>query len=277
MSGRVNAATLAVPSSNDYLVVFEAGLFLFALLLAKVGVRAFAFQGDEEGKGYGFTFSEDEADVERAVLASPDILRRFQEVVLAYLLVGEPGRAPQYFTEGPNALIAGELIDSMELFVMGHEYAHVFLGHLARSRKQVGVLAGEEVQEVVYTWQQEFEADLHGCLLMLAAKAEERVDPALSFWGSDFFFSCVDIIQRARSIMTSGDETSLPSTSHPPPAMRREALRQGIADSGSTVFGESALALGRALELTLEILWKRTRPHVLKLFEIGKELAPVWR
>ena len=267
-TGRVNAMTINVPSSDDFVVLFESELFTFANLLSKVVVKAMPFTGIKNGM---LTFS---TDLDRPL--DSDVLRRFQEVIFAYLLLGRPSAAPPYIIEGPYIFLAGYLRDSMELFVLGHEYGHIIKRHFSTGQKTSFFLGGEEVNEIVYNWQQELEADALGMQLMLHAMLKRGMDLSLSFWGADFFFSCIDIVERGISIIRTGEEDDRPLTSHPPPEVRRDALRKVLRNSLSEDLVEGPIKLGMTLEKIMESLWKRTQPTLRQYYENNQKLAPIW-
>lgn len=137
-TGRVNAMAIAVPSSDEFIIVFESGLFYFALLLSKALTMSIPFKGTQEKK---LTFSYDIAEVTKKIDANPEILNRFIQVLFAYLLEGRPSAAPPYILEEPYMNLAEILIDSMELFVMGHEYEHIINNHFLEKKQLLHLLA----------------------------------------------------------------------------------------------------------------------------------------
>jgi hypothetical protein len=267
-SGRVNAMAIKVPSSDDFVVLFESELFTFANLLSKVVAKAMPFTGVEKGM---LRFS---TDLDRPL--DSDVLRRFQEVLFAYLLHGRPSAAPPYIIDGPYIGLAGYLRHSMELFVLGHEYGHIIGKHFSTDQKTSFFLGGAEVNEIVYNWQQELEADALGTQLMLKAMLKRGMDLSLSFWGADFFFSCIEIVERGISIIRTGEENDRPLTSHPPPEVRRDALRKVLKNSLSEDLVDGPIKLGMTLEEIIESLWEKTRPTLRQYYENNQKLAPIW-
>ena len=276
-SGTLNAMALPVPSSDEYLVVFEGGIFDFANLMSNVVSLALPFRGMEQGN---FSFSSRDRDVDRAIRERPDIPGRFQEVLLAYLLHGRANFAPPHSPEEPHAMLAGFLTHSMELFILGHEYGHIISGHLDRPQKFVPALEGKgikQVKEIEYGWTQELEADERGLELMLAAMRRDGTDPALSYWGTELFFSCVEIVERGVSVIAKGKESERPPTWHPPPARRRENLRRKMKGSVGREAAKPAMEVGKTVQRIIENLWRTTRPSLRKLHEQKERPAPSWR
>ena len=183
--GQINAMTIRVPGTDEFVIIFDWQLFLFALLLSKAVVRALPLVSTEDGS---FQIRIDSDGIRSRTDSDPSVVGRFLEVVMAYAVAGDPGFAPQYFPEPQYSLLAARLRDCMELFVMGHEYAHIILGHLTSANGAV-LARMNNAEEVAYSWQQEYEADMLGANLMMRAEfAGERVPPDHSYWGADFFF-----------------------------------------------------------------------------------------
>jgi predicted Zn-dependent protease len=138
-------------------------------------------------------------------------------------------------------------------------------------------LAGLEIEEVKRSWSQEFEADALGLSLMLAAMQKKGMDLSLSFWGADFFFSCIDILERGASVIRTGDENERHQSSHPDPQSRRENLRALISKQLPEQESKGPIELARTLEHIIEELWKRTKSTLRKHHDSGQRLSAIWR
>jgi hypothetical protein len=274
-TGQVNAMAVQVPASNEYLVIFESDLFTFALLLSKVIARAMPFKGSDQGM---LQFSTAEEDMGKNITDNPEIVRRFQEVVLAYLIKGKPSAAPPYIPEEPYGTLAAILRDSMELFIMAHEYGHIIKGHLSSAEAAPIDLGGQKGDEVIRNWRQEIEADAQGLELMIYAMGKRGLDLALSYWGADFFFSCIEIVEHGISIVRTGEEGEggAGSDSHPPVGLRREMLREVLKNSIPEDRATGPIQLGAVLEQIVASLWEHTKPLLRRYHESGQKLSPIW-
>lgn len=273
-TGRVNAMAVTVPDSNEYIVIFESEIFIFANRLSKIVVKALPFIGNKNGR-WTFSWKKD-IKFDRIIDENNEIFKRFQEVVLAYVLLGRPKVWPKYLLGGPYRSLASILLESMELFVMGHEYGHIIKGHLSAGQLTAAAFGEEEINEIVFSWQQELEADVVGLTLMLQSMKKRGLDLALSFWGADFFFSCIDIVERGVSIIRTGKENDQSRSSHPPAQIRREILRAHLRKWYSRDVSKGPINLGITLERIIETLWERTRSALRRYHENGKKLAPFW-
>jgi hypothetical protein len=271
-TGQINAMTLRVPGSDDYLIVFEWQLFLFALLLSKAVARALPLRQTEDE---GFSFSAQKDDIAQRIDSDKSVVYRFADVLLAYAATGEPSRARPYLPEVHYGRLADVLRRSMELFVMGHEYAHIILGHLSSAQSTETTLSEAEMLE--YSWVQEYQADMMGSSLMIRAMLRGGMDASMSYWGCDFFFSAIDVMDKAVSVLKGEEETAVKLGSHPPTKERREMLRRVLPEIIGEKHANDALGLSRILEDVTDLLWQRTRPVIAEARSRGVRPAPWWQ
>ncbi|MER5974317.1 hypothetical protein ABT112_32195 [Streptomyces sp. NPDC002055] len=273
-TGEINAITLLVPGSDAHLVVFEDQLLNFANLFSKAVALALPFRSAEDGM---LQFSFDMDEVRRHIAESPEAVQRFREVVFAYLLDGEPGRAPQYFASAEVGGLASILRDGLELFVLGHEYGHVLGGHLADGsapRRLLGT-ASPDVAEATWSWENEHIADLIGWHLAVSAMTEQGYDVALSHAGVELFFSAYEVLNRALALLIRGVDTVGTSTTHPPAGDRRQLLRINLQQNAAE-HAESTIGLGSGIQEIVDTLWNSTAPLVLEMHRRGERPDIRW-
>ncbi|MBS1721920.1 MAG: hypothetical protein JSS66_02815 [Armatimonadetes bacterium] len=274
-TGRVNGMAMGVPNTSQAIVLIEDGLFGFANLLAKAVSKAFPLK---QSDGEGVHFSTDPTDLARQVETNPEIFERFIDVLLAYVIVGHPHAAKPYLPERNYSLLSDGVRDAMELFIVGHEYAHFILGHLESNTDDGGQFGdvGPEERELLLNWQAEFMADARGLEFMLDAMLHRGYDLALSYWGADYFFSCISIVERAVSIIRTGEVSTMVSSTHPPSEMRRESLRQIMKNSVPPETYGPPLELADGLCLILDKLWEKCVPGLQSLHKRGTPVAPAF-
>ncbi|OYD64403.1 UNVERIFIED_ORG: hypothetical protein BDU10_7011 [Burkholderia sp. CF145] len=273
-TGRVNGVALRVPDSDQLIVLLEDGLFGFANLTAKAVSRVFPLKGEGDGR---LTFSVGESDWKKEFAARPDVVERFVELLLAYLIGGHPHAARPYLPEPKYEGITSLLRDSMELFVLSHEYGHCISGHLDMGQTKKAMLGGEETDEVLTSWNQEIEADVAGLGIMLAVMRKRGFDLSLSFWGVDFFFGCIEIVERAVSILRTGRAEVPISSTHPPTELRREMMHRVLKNSVPEEHAAGPLQLAGIVASILNEFWLACEPVLQKVYEDRTELAPAWR
>src|ERR1035438_4098789 len=110
--GSMDAVTIRVPESQEYLIVFNEGLFLYLYQLAKI-ITVSASSPWVEG----------DSGVHARI---PGICRdKFRELLLRYVMFGKPQNTEQWLLE-PNLLGPLQaLTTSAEFFLLAHEIQHV--------------------------------------------------------------------------------------------------------------------------------------------------------
>lgn len=273
-TGRVNGVALKVPDTDQVIVLIEDGLFGFANLAAKAVARLFPFKGDEDGR---LIFSTASSDWQLQFTAKPEVSERFLELILAYILGGHPHKAKAYLPDANYEVVSSVLCGSMELFVLGHEYGHFVCGHLNEGSTRKAMIGGEDSDKIATNWQQEFEADVRGLEYMLAVMGKRGFDLSLSFWGADFFFCCIDIVEKAVSTIRTGSSDVHLSSTHPPTNMRRELLHSVLKNSVPEEHAAGPLQLAGIVKSILDQLWLVCEPVLVRAHQDGVELAPAWR
>ncbi|MGW8763070.1 hypothetical protein ACWGN5_11295 [Streptomyces sp. NPDC055815] len=266
-TGEINAVTLLAPDAKTHIVAFESELLTFSNLFAKAVALAMPHEGTEGDK---VMFSVDIDKVRRHVRNSPEAVRRFREVVLAYLLEGRPSRAPEYLPPQVTSVMGSVLHNGMELFVLGHEYGHVMAEHVSdrKSPRRMLGTGDVDVTEVAWKWEQEAVADLIGWNLCLGAMGEDY-GPSLPHAGVELFFSACEVLERAVPLLVTGAIASRSAVStHPPTDVRRGIVREHAQER----LGEGAaplLQLGTAIQEIVDVLWEQTAPVILDLHRQG--------
>lgn len=282
-TGQVNAMTIKVPAANEYVVVLEAQLFIFANLIGKALAPAFAITE----RGFDLNYE----NLESRLTEDREVANRFAEAILAYAQHGQPHLATPYVMKPAHGLFAAQLVHSMERFVIAHEYGHVVNGDLGDGSAHLRrALAGNDVDTLDYSWQQELRADQHGLMMVVvsairpdrATTRSAAMNLLYASGGGDLFFTATDIMDRAISLLRTGDETRTKIGSHPPSAERRIVHREclkilmrrlGARDDDL----EALIRFSRCLELAAEHLWSRTRPLVAQAHAAGIRPATDWR
>jgi hypothetical protein len=272
-TGRVNGMAVNINNPKYYLILIEDGLFGFANLFAKCIVGIFPLREERDGMQQ---FSTNPEDLRRTIAADAKHSQRFLDVVAAYVVEGAPHAAKQYFMEPQYHAMQSVIRDAMELFVLGHEYGHCAAGHLEGGNKRFRSLQtangrkSKQLEEIVPTdWIQEFQADSLGLLIALGAMHNKGIDPSLSYSGVEVVFSCINVIERALSILQTGEIKEHLLDSHPPSLLRREVLTKTLNE----ILGEERANHGRALaRITnegIDILWKNVEPIFYRMYSDG--------
>lgn len=272
-TGRVNACAARVPGSSDVLVLFETELFNCALLLAKVVARAMPAHPDGQG---GFIFSTAPDDISAEIEREPVILQRFRDFFFAYLCAGAPSRAHPYMLEPPYDYLSYVFFHNLERFVIGHEYAHKLLGHLAGETWLAALPGGEQVEELRRSQEQELAADQLGVKLLFRAALTHGEDLALAICGPVLFFGCEDLIERGRAILTGGTAQPAAPGTHPPANTRRDCLSQWACETLPPAGAALAQQRIHAIDTAVSLLWQAVEAEIEAMHRRGIRPAQSW-
>jgi hypothetical protein len=282
-TGQLHAVSMRVPARSDaYLVLLHDQMMSFAHQLSRAVTWAIP-HGPPDADGM-FTFNMSVRDVTERIETNPEVVGRFADIVVTYASTGNL-RQVDYLAVTPiYARLGGMLRTSLEYFIMGHEYAHILLGHLDTAAVSKGVLPGAtEFESLVYSWAHEFNADLLGMMLSINAEIERNsgsIDTC--FAGISLFFDALDVMDRAVALLQTGDENARQLGSHPPSELRKQRLRDFLpkmCENDPARAEEAAAALFRA-EIqgeVIRLLWERTRPILQDLHRCGVSAASTWR
>lgn len=275
-SGRVNGMAVAVPGTDTRIILLERGLFGFANLMCKAIALAFPLRGHRDG---GLVFGVGSDELKDHIDRDPKALERFFDALCAYVVEGDPHRAEQYNPDQTIMALSSILRQSMELFILGHEVGHVLLGHLDVKPVHCALSCGQETDEILPAWKDEFAADLFGISVAVTAQLQKRLDLSLSYLGADLFFGCVDVVEKAVSVLAHGRVIEGRSTTHPPPPLRREAIRYWLNGQGGEELAEQregALRLANLINEILEAFWAKIEPALIRMHRDGIRPAAAW-
>jgi hypothetical protein len=273
--GQLNALAIRVPNPEEYVLAFQRGVIGLINLLTKA--VAAALPPITDARTGRASFNPHLPVVKEAFDRNDEPLRRLSDFLAAYVLTGHAHAAQPYILKGPALLLAAHLGRSGQLFVVGHEYGHIASGHFDVRRSRRRKLGRTEVDVAPTGWSNEYEADFIGMVLTTKA-LQEDLDLALSYAGVDLLFSAISLVDRAIStVMYGSPERGREYDSHPPPDLRREALRRRV-----TELPVDALAIQGAVELAsrladvLDLMWSLVQPKFARLHSSGIQPARCW-
>lgn len=223
VSGEYNAFACEHPTTHEKLIVFESELIIVADLFCKI--IALAIPLDIKADNVGF--SVDLKNLEEHLDKNNHILERFAELFYNTIYKGLPSHAKQYFIESSRQKLFYELLNSIELFIIGHEYGHVLAGHLS-NQIFIRKISETNLNVIETNWKEEFEADSIGLNLLLNSLDNANLSP-FCYMGPEMFFIFLDLIDRISSYMNGGLEVSdQGSVSHPPSIDRKMAIQDNL-------------------------------------------------
>jgi len=237
----VNAKAIPAPNGG-WLIVLNRGLLTFLYEVARAISTRFVAQDSDGNRPYGESIPDFE-----------ETCRWIAEIFAWYKGVGRPA-AFDFPVHPAQIMFAGNLAIYAEEFVVSHEMAHFFAGHVKsvlNTREHIGYLPKEIP---LSGWEQEFEADCVGLRVLWG-----RNDPTLqreyldAYTGADFFLQVMSLFEELAEIH--------PTESHPPSRLRLDRLRDYAKslcvndDSWSNLFEHSQV---------LECLFAKVRNTLLE-------------
>jgi len=260
--GSINAVTYPC-DNNERLIVFEMELMTFCHLLCKIIARTFPHYDPKEKKSLEYYKEKIEERIEN----EPEITQRFKELIIAFVTTGKATTAPQYLLDTKYYPFLNHLRLAMEVFIVGHEYAHILLGHVDENDSRQNLLM-QDVENVLFSWNQESNADELGLPLMLEGlKNIGYQNDFVSYCGAEAFFSAFEVIERAKCLIQSREEKWYWKNcsengkvgDHPPSEKRRTDLRMQM----TKIYGEISIETSQIIESMIKTLWEKIKPDIL--------------
>lgn len=236
-SGVVNGMAVR-GQDGEQAVLLEDSLFGFCNLLFKSLTPSLLIY-DEDRRLSGLTT---DADVVGRTFHDPAVAKRMAELFYCYIMTPSVDQAEQYTPPRDVAHVAMWMTQAVELFIVGHEYGHLRLGHLDTQMTAFAFDGGElEVDAMSRSLQQEFEADAFGLEAVLLVVNNDYQRALVSMFGIGIFFAALSTV--LDSILFFYEPPGEPLTrhrevtafaqrggSHPPGVYRVESLRRVIAN-----------------------------------------------
>lgn len=286
-SGAVNA--LLLPGGTEYIVVFPSGLFAFAALMGRSVARTLQYSGVSQGilphaplqSFYGFSFAD---EIRESLRHDAEGAKCFTEALLSYVRFGLPEASAMPELDPARDFLASLVYRFFLEFVIAHEYGHILRNHLMGLAAPDVPEGASAARRIIWDWRHECEADVAGCALMLAGARKRVTNLAAVLMGIEVFLSCYEMIDRAVSMLTVGDEEhQATTTTHPPARARRAFLhRHLLAHCHEILEGpdaeaqmRSALKDATAFSRVATVLWEQARPCLWRLYELGCDPAPI--
>lgn len=262
-TGMVNAMAVPLPGAGKPFLLFDGQLFLFCHLVSKIYAQCL----DVTSHGETQQFSMRPELVQAKLARSPEVFNRLADVLVAVLKKGGPSSSKPFPVDVASTGMATCLRKSMEIFVVAHEFGHVYAGHLNDALAPLRAI--HAASDLPQAHRQEFEADYIGLVLTLLVLGKQGYDVALSIIGVKLFFAALDLLSRYAQFLKVGRRgkfVSTPSATHPSNQARRAALDVGMKALNLPMEEiEKSVLLSHRMDTVTDSLWAglvqpRTRP-----------------
>lgn len=249
---------LPVPGTADEVVlVVDGQLLTYANLLGKAVAQALPLASfDEAVDGW-----PEAGDWDDLVDLDGTATRRFLELMFASIS-STPGNAPSYLPETSYEQVAGDLCESMELFLVGREYARLCEGDHLSARPQPRVAHGETFEALAWTGEQEERADCLGLALMLVAADDNGQSLRWAYWSADVLLQSFGLIRRTHDLLACQAPEFFVAPPVNPYDTRRRLLREMMLQWEG---GHLAVAFADAMRPVMRVLGERLEAAVCDL------------
>jgi hypothetical protein len=255
--GVLNGYTIKA-NNNDYLIIFQDGLFHYLNLLTKVILQA--LPQSHEGVGMGIIYTG------RILREFPEVQFRFEDLFEGYLIYGNPRYALPYYKNIPDPRYFQNLLTNAEVFLLAHEYSHVLLGHLD---------APPDNREKFFD--NEFDADKKGFELLSKIIPKENtkgyalLSIGMMFYGLNLIEHSISVLiygEEAIEGFAQGDSRFRIYKSYPSFIERADALQKAFykkEDSSYSIYKPLLIDICNALNL----LWRNFLPKLIDYHKKG--------
>lgn len=248
-TGDVNGVAINFDNPEYFIVLIDDGVFGFANLLTKAIALSFPQKPEANNQ---LRFSTEIGDIESHLQANSEASQRFVELYLAYILDGNPLAAPPYLLGRDYISFVSAWRDTMEFFILAHEFGHVHLGHLNSNLR--GLITRRGYEEIPASWQQEFEADFFGLVVALTCMGARGFSPSLTYVGIEMFFLGIAALENSLARLGGYQFCDDGSATHPASITRRIALREFLSSILSKDEKNGALHLVSIVERIFDLM-----------------------
>lgn len=240
-------AQIRCPNSDmPPIILFYSGIIQFAHNITNVLTKAFPIQVLDEEK---ITFGMEPEKIKECINNNKWIEKRFTDIVLSIFFYGNVDMCDvsQPVNDYLYRQFSNALADSFLTFIVAHECAHYYLGHLGKDAIKGIVTVGKvQYENLVPDWEQEFDADYIGALLTIPILIERKIDIQVILGGIYVAMWMLSIIESLRIEGESGKAT------HPPAKDRLLQIKRKLQKTM-----QNELHVLEGYDILFSDLWER--------------------
>ena len=285
----VNAFARIYPSSSGTTVVLYSGIIDFIYQAAKAVVEAINPQIANDGKSK-VRADTDLGKIRQGLRKNPAPSDRLYKTLESYFFKGYPRAfANEKVRDEHGPVLGGVIVPLSERWIIAHEYGHELIKTVDFSKAPNNP-----------SWAKEFSADTTATIAtVLSASQLDILPPEFALSAGSFVLACLEILERAVSILKTGLESANHgSQSHPP---NEERANQIVAefhrffdfkyrDGGgfdldfglkseapeNHEFGEELKDKVHFFSRVLMAIWEYVRKQLLNQFQLKRQIHPMW-
>lgn len=269
--GHFNAVAIAAPGHSQCAIIIDRGVKYLTNLITKVLVLVTTRMRLMPA------LPSSTADIRTLLMEHSDALQLFQACLLSYFFREEPPPDPHASIPPAETKLRVALEHSADLFVIGHEVAHIVCGHL--QNRNTRSLSAVRFDEIDFDWNAEYEADALGIqLVMRTMRPLACDDGVIPCVGVALTMQVIEMLEKSKALASFGDanKRALPTT-HPSPASRKRALDGHVRRTLQPSANKAYLALTEINAIMLALLLDLSSGHLLQYHAKNVPLRPSFR
>lgn len=240
-------AQISCPNSSmPPIILFYSGIIQFAHDITNVLTKAFPIQ---VRNGEKIVFGMEPEKIRNIIQSNKWIERRFTDIAFSIFFYGNVGMCDVSQPEDDYIYrdFSNALADSFLTFIVAHECAHYYLGHLGTDAAKGIVTVGEvQYESIIPDWEQEFDADYIGALLAIPVLLEKNMDIQVILGGIYIAMWILSIMESLRIKEGEG------KTTHPPAKDRLLQVKKKLQN-----IMQDDLCMLEIYDMFFSVLWDR--------------------
>jgi len=285
----VNAFARIQKSSGATTVIVHSGMIDFIYQAAKAVVEALNPQLVNDGKAAARA-QTDLNVIKQGLIKNSAPSDRLYKTLESYFFIGYPRAFAEEKVRDEHGIILGVIVPLSERWIIAHEYGHELTKNFDFSKAPNNP-----------SWAKEFSADTNATIATVLSAAQlDVLPPEFPLSAGSFVLACIEILERALSLLTTGqDSVRHESQSHPPNEVRASQIVTQFyhffdfkyRDTGGfdLDFGFRSEVpeneeLGKELKdkthffsRVLMAIWESVREQLLNQFKLNRQLHRMWQ
>lgn len=275
----IGAATLKIPNTNDFLLFYDIGVFLFYHYLINIITKTLSIKFERGDELIALQSSFDEKMIKK----NKDYCKQFVGLYDALMYPENYYKLSLFALNQDEEIFQHFLRETILAFTMAHEYSHLVNQNIGNTKS----LSDMTIEEFQKKWREEFLADIvgHG-LICLSIK---HIPSIITVISPDIFFHSMEIAERVRFALINGEkweeeyishnnfarrsfkeqELAIRRETHPPFRDRRLASLEAARETNPFFNDKEVTALRCSINTSLEFLWKQSLPFWIKKHKEG--------
>ncbi|MCH5248356.1 MAG: hypothetical protein J1E98_00415 [Lachnospiraceae bacterium] len=233
-------------SSMPPIILLYSGIIQFAHDITNVLTKAFPIQVRD---GEKIVFGMEPQKIWDSIQSNKWIERRFTDIVFSIFFYGNVDMCDVSQPENDYLYrnFSNALADSFLTFIVAHECAHYYLGHLGTDAvKGIVTVGNVQYESIIPDWEQEFDADYIGVLLTIPVLLEKNMDIQVILGGMYIAMWILSIMESLR--IKAGEE----KTTHPPAKDRLLQVKKKLQN-----IMQDDLRMLEVYDMLFSVLWDR--------------------